>query len=167
MSQSLVFAIIRTESNFNPFAVSPVPAFGLMQLVPKSGGRDAYRRAKGIDQAPSTEYLFDADNNIELGAAYLDLLTSAHLGQITNPVAREYCVIAAYNTGAGNVLKTFGPDRAHAIAAINALGPDAVFERLRRDLPYEETRQYVGRVVGYRRQFLNWDAGTAQALASR
>ncbi len=47
MSPSLVFAIIRTESNFNPFAVSSVPAYGLMQLVPTSGGREAHRRARG------------------------------------------------------------------------------------------------------------------------
>ncbi|MEO8047386.1 MAG: murein transglycosylase domain-containing protein, partial [Nitrospirota bacterium] len=34
ISPSLVFAVIRTESNFNPYAVSSAPAYGLMQLVP-------------------------------------------------------------------------------------------------------------------------------------
>lgn len=53
ISPSLVFAVIRTESNFNPYAVSSAPAYGLMQLVPTSGGREAYRKAKGKDISPS------------------------------------------------------------------------------------------------------------------
>jgi len=67
ISPSLVFAVIRTESNFNPYAVSSAPAYGLMQLVPTSGGREAYRKAKGQDVAPSRDYLFDPANNVELG----------------------------------------------------------------------------------------------------
>ena len=41
-----------------------------MQLVPTSGGREAYRKAKGQDVAPSRDYLFDPANNVELGTAY-------------------------------------------------------------------------------------------------
>ena len=39
---SLIFGIMQTESSFNPMSRSGVPAFGLMQLVPRSGGLDAY-----------------------------------------------------------------------------------------------------------------------------
>lgn len=156
ISPSLVYAIIRTESNFNPFAVSPAPAYGMMQLVPSSGGREAFRYAKGRDEMPTREYLFDAANNIELGTAYLDVLFDRQLDYVANPVSREYCVISAYNTGPGNVLRAFHSDRVAAVNAINSLEPPGVYERLRTRLPYEETRQYLVRVVSYRRQFLSY-----------
>jgi membrane-bound lytic murein transglycosylase C len=156
ISPSLVYAIIRTESNFNPFAVSSAPAYGMMQLVPSSGGREAFRYAKGRDEMPSREYLFDAANNIELGTAYLDVLFDKQLDYVTNPVSREYCVISAYNTGPGNVLRAFHRDRVAAVNAINSLEPPGVYERLRTQLPYEETRQYLVRVVSFRRQFLSF-----------
>lgn len=155
ISPSLVFAIIRTESNFNPFAVSPAPAYGLMQLVPTSGGRDAYRKAKGEDKAPTRDYLFDPDNNIELGTAYLNVLTYAHLDDVADLVSREYCVISAYNTGAGNVFKTFSKDQRAAVDQINRLQPSALYDRLRSSLPYQETRDYLAKVVGYRKQFVS------------
>ncbi len=155
ISPSLIFAVIRTESNFNPFAVSSAPAYGLMQLVPTSGGRDAYRRAKGIDTIPSRDYLFDPENNIELGSAYLNVLSYSLLEQIDNEVSREYCVISAYNTGPRNVFKTFSGDAVAAINQINGLEPPAVYDRLRNNLPYQETRDYLGKVVTFRRQFVS------------
>lgn len=154
ISPSLVYAVIRTESNFNPFAVSSAPAYGLMQLVPTSGGREAYRRAKGQDETPSKQYLFEAENNIELGTAYLNVLTYSQLEPVANSVSREYCVISAYNTGPGNVLRTFSRDRVAAVNAINSLSPSAVYQKLRANLPYEETRHYLHKVVNYRKQFI-------------
>jgi membrane-bound lytic murein transglycosylase C len=156
VSPSLVYAVIRTESNFNPFAVSAAPAYGMMQLVPSSGGREAYRAAKGRDEMPSKEYLFDAENNIELGTAYLGVLISRQLDYVTNATSREYCAISAYNTGPSNVLKAFDRDKVAAINSINSLEPPGVYEKLRTGLPYEETRQYLVRVVGYRKQFLSF-----------
>lgn len=155
VSESLIFAFIRTESNFNPFAMSGVPAYGMMQLVPASGGRDAYRRAKGLDQAPTKEYLFNAENNIELGATYVALLRDEYFAPVQNPVSREYCVISGYNTGSGNVLKTFSKKRDEAFNAINGMQPPDVYEKLRTGLPYEETRQYLAKVVGYRKDYLS------------
>lgn len=156
VSPSLVFAVIRTESNFNPFAVSSAPAYGMMQLVPSSGGREGYRAAKGRDEMPSREYLFDAQNNIELGTAYLGVLSSKQLDYVSNATSREYCVISAYNTGPSNVLKAFSRDKVAAVNSINSLEPPGVYDKLRTGLPYEETRQYLVRVVGYRKQFLTF-----------
>jgi membrane-bound lytic murein transglycosylase C len=153
VSRSLIYAIIKIESSFNPYAVSSVPAYGMMQLVPSSGGREAYRKAKGLDESPSKEYLFDANNNIELGSTYLGvLLNDSPLKNINNPVSREYCAIAAYNTGPGNVFRAFSSGssktrQTEAINKINAMRPDEVYDSLRHNLPYEETRAYIVHAV--------------------
>jgi len=158
VSPSLIFAIMRTESNFNPFAVSAAPAYGLMQLVPSSGGRDAYKRAKGSNEIPTKQYLFDAENNIELGTAYLNVLAFNELDEVVDPASREYCVISAYNTGPSNVLRTFygsAKRRDAALGEINRMSAPAVYNHLRERLPYAETRQYLQKVVGFRKQFVS------------
>jgi len=160
VSRSLIYAIIKIESSFNPYAVSSAPAYGMMQLVPSSGGREAYRKAKGEDVMPSKEYLFDAGNNIELGSTYLGvLLNDSPLRHIRNPVAREYCAIAAYNTGPGNVFRAFsdakkGSDRqSDALDKINSMRPDEVYDALRTKLPYEETHGYIVNAVAAKKRY--------------
>jgi membrane-bound lytic murein transglycosylase C len=160
VSPTLVLAIMRTESNFNPFAVSSAPAYGLMQLVPATGGHDAYKRVTGLDEAPTPEYLYDPEHNIELGAAYLGQLSTSDFKAIGNQDSRDLCVIAAYNTGAGNVTKTFDKNTRVALADINHLDSQALYERLRTGLPMPETRQYVVKVTGYRKQFASVVAPT-------
>ena len=163
VSPTLVLAIMRTESNFNPFAVSAAPAYGLMQLVPPSGGRQAYKHVTGKDETPTPEYLYDPEHSIELGAALLGELNSSDFKAIANQDSRDLCVIAAYNTGAGNVTKTFDKSTKVALADINNLDSQALYERLRTGLPMPETRQYVVKVTGYRKQFANVAAPTMAA----
>ena len=159
VSRSLIYAVIKTESSFNPYAVSSAPAYGMMQLVPTSGGREAYRKAKGKDVIPSKEYLFDAGNNIELGSTYLGvLLNDSPLRAIRNPVSREYCAIAAYNTGPSNVFRAFSQltGRARqedALNKINSMRPDQVYDALRSNLPYKETRSYVVKVTEAKKRY--------------
>jgi membrane-bound lytic murein transglycosylase C len=164
---SLVLAIIRTESNFNPFAVSSAPAYGLMQLVPTSAGREAYRRVRGTDEVPTTEYLLDPDHSIELGTVYLGILSNEEFHAIEKQDSREYCVIAAYNTGPHNVTRAFASDRRQALSDINTLESSAVYDRLRTRLPYEETRQYIVRVTGYRNQLLAAAASSGDSQVAR
>ena len=85
---------------------------------------------------------------------FRSVLTFSQLEPVANAVSREYCVISAYNTGPGNVLRTFSRDKVAAVNAINSLSPSALYEKLRTGLPYEETRQYLYKVVNYRRQFI-------------
>ena len=64
-------------------------------------------------------------------------------------------VIAAYNTGPGNVLRTFSKKQDTAVNEINRLHPGALYDKLRESLPYEETRRYLVTVTGYRKQFVS------------
>jgi membrane-bound lytic murein transglycosylase C len=158
VSPSLVLGVIRTESSFNPRAVSGAPAYGLMQLVGTSGGREVYRRAKNQDIVPSTDYLFDAENNIELDVAYLNVLTYDQLDGVDDRMSRDYCVISAYNSGPSNVMRAFtdakGKQRFEdCLQVINSLSPSQVFQILHEKLPFEETRNYLPTVNTNRKRY--------------
>jgi membrane-bound lytic murein transglycosylase C len=172
VSPSLVLGVIRSESSFNPLAVSGAPAYGLMQLVPTSGGREAYRRARNQDISPSKDYLLDAENNIELGSAYLSVLTYEQLDGVEDRMSRDYCVISAYNTGPGNVMRAFTDANSKqrfqdGLQRINSLNPSQVFQTLRNNLPYEETRNYLPTVNTNRKRYYSLDKTVASDNTSK
>jgi membrane-bound lytic murein transglycosylase C len=148
LSASLIFSMIKNESAFNPRARSHANALGLMQLVPTSGGKEAYSYIKGRELTPGPDVLYDPEQNIELGTTYLHLLNSRYFGKVRNHQTRQYLIIAAYNTGAGNVAKAFtGKMKLRpAIQKINSMTPDQVYAHLIKHLPYEETRTYLSRI---------------------
>lgn len=158
LDPELIFAIMHTESYFNPKARSAVPAFGLMQIVPRYAGRDAYHFVYGEDKMLSENYLYEAKNNIELGSAYLHMLLEKSFRGVNDPVSRLFCAIAAYNTGAGNVSRAFiGTTKlGNAIPKINGMTSDQVYNHLRAYLPYQETKDYVERVSKRMNAYREW-----------
>lgn len=84
VSPRLVMAVIRAESNFEPTAVSPKNAQGLMQLIPETSIRFNVRKP------------FDPEQNIRGGMAYLRWLLAYFEGNVA-------LVAAAYNAGEGAV----------------------------------------------------------------
>lgn len=147
LGERLIYSIVHTESSFNPFAVSPASAYGLMQVVPSSAGAEVYEFLHGKRGRPSREFLFDASNNIEYGAAYLHLLANRHFAEVKDVGARELCVIAAYNGGPGAVQRIFGGSRQAALNKINSMTRQQVYRHLVKNLPSGETRRYVDKVL--------------------
>ena len=92
---NLIKAIAATESGFNPRAVSPAGAVGLMQVMPDTarllGLRDDNRQTVA-------EKLTDSSTNIQLGVRYLGQLLRQFGG-------RTHLAVAAYNAGPGAVSK--------------------------------------------------------------
>jgi membrane-bound lytic murein transglycosylase C len=145
---SIVFGVIHTESYFNPMARSHVPAYGLMQLVPGSGGTDAYKYVFNEKKKPSPEYLYNPENNIVLGVGYLSLTKNVYFSGVENPTVAYLMTVAAYNTGAGNVARalTGKTSLKPAVAKAQKMNAEEVHKALRKNLPYKETQDYIQRV---------------------
>ena len=121
---SLVYAVIRTESEFEPEVVSRANAKGLMQMKDTTF-TDLQRRAGEPEPLPP-ESLFDPETSIRYGVYYMRLLLDQFEDTDT--------MLAAYNAGPGTV---------------GGWLEDADCSRDGKTLyhiPYEETLHYVERV---------------------
>jgi soluble lytic murein transglycosylase-like protein len=143
-----VYAIVRQESAFNPLAVSPKGAVGLMQLMPDSAARAAGDDKLKTDTSP----LLDPATNLRVGQDYFTWLMQNGTGYDLIKT------VAAYNGGPALVART-----------AQMLGPQVDDLLLMECLPAAETRAYVQRVMAgywtYRRQF-GEDTRTLTALAA-
>lgn len=121
----LIVAVMRTESRFNPQAVSPKGARGLMQLMPDT----AVWVAEQMGVGPiSGDHVHEPILNITLGTWYLRFLLDSFDKQLV-------VAIAAYNAGPGNVRRWLDEG--------TWLGALATLEAI----PFPETREYVRRVT--------------------
>jgi soluble lytic murein transglycosylase-like protein len=88
LSPQLIHSVIQVESNYDPFAVSPKGALGLMQLIPSTA------RRFGVSD------VFDPADNIQGGARYLKYLLELYKGD-------DALALAAYNAGE-NAVSRYG-----------------------------------------------------------
>ncbi len=111
----LILAISRTESGFDPNAVSSANALGLMQLMNETAITEGLK---------SEESLFDIKTNIQLGSKHMSGLIKKHNGNIAH-------AIAAYNAGST------------AVARWIERYPNLTTEEWIEHIPYPETKNYV------------------------
>ena len=154
---ALAYAVMQTESSFNPKAKSHVPAYGLMQIVPSSAGQDCAASLKKDFVKPTANYLYEPENNIEMGVHYLHLLKKRYYTKVTDPRSRDLCVIASYNTGAGNVARALRGDTkiSKAIPQINEMSYDELFKYFEKKL-LPETQNYIRKVTERMNDFNKW-----------
>jgi soluble lytic murein transglycosylase-like protein len=95
LDPALLKAVMAAESGFQPTAVSPKGAIGLMQLMPATAERFGLKgdRKRSIEQK-----LTDPKTNIRLGARYLRFLEDMYPNQL-------HLILASYNAGEGAVQK--------------------------------------------------------------
>jgi soluble lytic murein transglycosylase len=139
---SIVYAVMRTESGFDPRDVSSANAVGLMQVTPEAGRDTASRFGLPYDW---TRLICDSVYNTQMGAAELAGLMRDYRGSFL-------LTFAGYNAGRGRVEKwiaQYGDPRHPNVDPVDWV------ERI----PFAETRNYVERVMEnlqvYRARFAN------------
>ncbi|HKC24804.1 MAG TPA: lytic transglycosylase domain-containing protein, partial [Thermoanaerobaculia bacterium] len=122
LAPSLLFALIRQESLFQPLVTSRAGAVGLMQVMPATGRLLARRERRRAGD------LKDPAENLRLGARYLASLVRLFGGD-------EAAALAAYNAGPGRMLRWRREGK--------SLRRDELLE----SIPMREPRDYVKRVL--------------------
>lgn len=139
----LIMAVIHTESYFNPMAESRCGALGLMQVIPRYAGREAYLFIYKNDKVFLPAYYHDPKNNIELGTAYLHLLKSKYFSSIPTDPKNRYFSVSGYNWGPTKVVQKILIPNRHKV---QTMSDSDVFNLIRRKSP-QETSDYLKRVT--------------------
>jgi soluble lytic murein transglycosylase len=130
VEQSIVFAIARQESAFNPAVVSPAQAYGLMQVTPDAGKYVCKKYGASFDLG-----------RLKADPVYNAALGAAELGGLIEDYRGSYIMtFAAYNAGRGSVKKwveRYGDPRDPKIDAVDWVEL----------IPFSETRNYVQRIM--------------------
>jgi soluble lytic murein transglycosylase len=130
VEQSVVYAIARQESAFNPNDVSPAQAYGLLQVTPDAGKYVCKKYGANFNL---TRLKTDPVYNAALGTAELGGLIEDYRGSYI-------MTFAAYNAGRGSVKKwieRYGDPRDPKIDAVDWVEL----------IPFSETRNYVQRIM--------------------
>ncbi len=126
---ALIYALARTESNFDPTLVSPAGARGLMQIMPAT----ARFIARDQETGAARIQLHDPAVNLDLGQRYVAYLAAHDV--VDGSLIR---LLASYNSGPGNFGR-WGP-------AVRDLGDPLLFIEA---VPIDETRAFIPRVLAY------------------
>ena len=130
VERSIVYAIARQESAFNPSVVSPAQAYGLMQVTPDAARYVTKRHGATYDLA-----------RLKNDSAYNATLGAAELGGLLEDYRGSYIMtFAAYNAGRGSVKKwveRYGDPRDPKVDAVDWVEL----------IPFSETRNYVQRIM--------------------
>ncbi|MFK4522085.1 soluble lytic murein transglycosylase [Bradyrhizobium japonicum] len=130
VERSIVYAIARQESAFNPSVVSPAQAYGLMQVTPDAARYVCKRHGATYDLG-----------RLKNDSVYNATLGSAELGGLLEDYRGSYIMtFAAYNAGRGSVKKwvdRYGDPRDPKVDAVDWVEL----------IPFSETRNYVQRIM--------------------
>ncbi len=130
VEQSVIFAIARQESAFNPAVVSPAQAYGLMQVTPDAGRYVCKKYGASFDLG-----------RLKTDPVYNAALGAAELGGLIEDYRGSYIMtFAAYNAGRGSVKKwieRYGDPRDPQVDPVDWV----------EQIPFSETRNYVQRIM--------------------
>ena len=127
IEESLIFAVIKAESNFKKDAISNRNARGVMQLMEETAKDVARKNNIKLNTENMEEELCDVEKNIEIGTCYLAMLIQRY--------ENKEVALAAYNAGIGTV------DGWIEKGIIQKDGTDI------ENIPYKETNNYVRKIL--------------------